>query len=443
MSRSQTSLLCFLLLAGAGCGDEPRTPAPAERPDVVLVLFDTFRPDYLGRNGYRRTTAPFLEDLMTRSAVFENAYSTSSWTAPATGSVFTSLYPTRHGVIEGFLANRQRSRTLEQRIVLNRLPAEVPTLPELLSAAGYATFGLASNINVGDEIGFDRGFDRFERLTDRSAERLAAKLESWREDLERGPSFVYLHFNDVHEPYDPRAPWYEESDDELARMISAYDSEISFLDRALEKLYRDFGWDRNTLLMIVSDHGEEFKDHGKLGHGFSLWNELMRVLMVVSGPDLGIPAREVKTHVSLVDVVPTILDLLGLEVPDGRDGRSLAPLLAETPSAGAVRELEKRTIFAHRIRHRARAGKETQHMWAAVRGPWKLIDKPGGKRLYHLERDPAEKDPVGREHRKLRARLVAELEAFRAGGFRTGGEQTEVEIDQKTYEQLKTLGYVE
>ncbi len=442
-------ILALLLLAGlflaAGCSP-PGKAEPEARPNVVLIVIDTFRPDHLGINGYRRATAPFLEGLLERSTVFPRASSTSSWTAPATSSLFTGLYPPRHGVTEGFLAYRQRSQTVEellgQTITLNRLPADVATLPELLKRAGYGTFGLATNINIGPEIGFDRGFDRFEKMTDRSARKVAERLQPWHDELlGPRPSFLYLHFNDVHEPYQPRAPWYRVEGDELARTVSAYDSEISFLDRVIEELYGELGWDRGTLLVVVSDHGEEFREHGQIGHQFTLYQELTGVLLAFSGEDLGIPAAAVEMPASLIDVAPTILGRLGIPAPADRDGRSLARFLVA--GGRPPGELAERTLFAHRLRHRTRSGRGLQHLWAAVRGPWKLIEHPSGGRLYHLEEDPAEKHNRLEEHPEIAAELRRELDHFRAQGFRQNGDEVEIELDRETLERLKSLGYVE
>jgi arylsulfatase A-like enzyme len=361
--------------------------------------------------------------------------------------VFTSLYPTRHGVTTGFLAHQRHAAMAEEsgrKIVLNRLPASMETLPELMRGAGYATFGLATNINIGDEIGFDRGFDRFDRSNGRSAGKVARQLAAWQKKIQRPgrPYFLYLHFNDVHAPYKPRDPWYEDTGKELARTVSAYDSEISYLDRLLEGLYRDFGWQRNTLLMVVSDHGEELGEHGRMGHEFSLFEELMRVLMVVSGEDLDIPARTVDVPASLVDVLPTILDLAGAPPPNDRDGRSLAPFLGPDPPA-ADSALARRTLYAHRLKPAGPADPEALHMWAAVDGTWKLIDAPGDRQLFQIEVDPRERRDRSERRPGIAARLERQLDQFRAGGFAGAGDTAEVELDDKTLEELKTLGYVQ
>ncbi len=428
----------------------------AERPDVVLIVLDTFRPDHLGFNGYNRSTAPFLEALMERSAVFTRAFSTSSWTAPATSSLFTGLYPMRHGVTEGFLAHRRRSAALEdligEKMSLNRLPEDVETLAELLQNYGYATFGVATNINIGHEIGFDRGFGRFAKMIETPAVDVVSKISEWREQmLSARPYFLYLHFNDVHKPYETRAPWYLEGDGDEAG-VAAYNSEIGYLDSVIAKLFDDYGWDRETLLVVVSDHGEEFGEHGQYGHRFSLYDELVRVLFVISGNDVGIPAGVIRTPVSLIDVMPTIVELVGVEPPDGRDGHSVAELLvgrslldsssAVSTSTGNARALQRRTLFAHRMNRRPREARE-DHLWTAIRMPWKLVMPPQGHpRLYHLGEDPEELTDVSEEHVDVAAGLAAELLAFQSTARRQG-ENIEVEIDEDTLKTLESLGYVE
>lgn len=477
----RVAALLVVSLLGWGCGgtepqtseapptaageSSPRTGA-GDRPDVVLVTIDTFRPDRLGTLGGERTTAPFLEELMARSVIFERAFSTSSWTAPSTSSLLTGTYPVNHGVIEGFMAHRNRrdhEKSLEASVTLNRLPDELPTLAEILRQEGYRTFGASSNINIGPAIGFDRGFDHFEQFGDLvPAEELADRLVAWshESDWNAGPRFVYLHFNDVHGPYEEREPWFVPSDDPMENTLSAYDSQISYLDGVLADLYRRFDWDRNTVFAIVSDHGEELGERGRVGHFFSLHQELMRVLMVVSAPDLGVVGgRRLEHNTSLIDVVPTLLDLLGIQARE-LDGMSLAPWLLDQVEREDQARLRRRTLFGHRQLWDVRQGGRTpKHLWAAVRGNWKLIDHPAGPekyrpKLYDHAADAGEaEDLVPLIHRSRRAGLDAHgeevldalrkvLESFRSGGFHQG-ERREITLDAEALEKLEALGYVQ
>jgi len=299
---------------------------------VVLVLIDTLRADHLEAYGYEHASAPFLSSVAARAVLFRNAFSTSSWTAPATASVFTGLYPTRHTVTKGIKADDDTRRELETegaaRVVATAIPAAIRTLPQFLQDAGYRTVGVAANINIGSALGFDRGFDSFEHLHRSSAEELSASIRAMhREAGSDRPGFTYIHFNDVHGPYTERAPWYRAQSDPFRARIERYDSEISYVDDVLGRLYRDLAWDRDTIFCVVTDHGEEFKDHGNTGHGFSLFGEVQRVVMILAAPSLDVGPAVVDANVSLVDVLPTILELAGLETPEDADGRSLLLLL--------------------------------------------------------------------------------------------------------------------
>jgi len=440
--------LAAALLALAACDDavEPR------RPDVVLIVIDTLRPDHLALDGYEAPTAPFLAELAEGSAVFERAHSTSSWTAPATASVFTGLYPTEHGVTLGFFAHRRMAEELEagEAVSLrpNRLPADRPTLPECFRRAGYRTFGVSTNVNIGPELGFDRGFDHFARLTGTErnaapgAETVAEQLRAWSEELVGPePRFLYLHFMDPHVPYHPREPWYEEharrlGDDKEA----AYDSEIDYLDRALAQLFDEHGWKEDTLVMILSDHGDEFREHGRVGHQDSLHGELMRVLALVHAPNLGVGARRHDGNVSLIDLVPTLCSLAGVE-PPGEGGLDLGPLLLSAAGEMELADtLEQRLLFAHRG---VPPGYTTDALWAVVQGEWKLIRGPQGLQLFRHTDDRFEQEDLLAEHPELARELEAVLERFAASASWGSGERAELELDEEMLERLRELGYAE
>ena len=450
-ARPRLELIAALALACAAPACAPSAPADAgdapapgaePRADLVLILIDTLRPDHLQPYGYEAPTSPFLARLADRAVVFERAFSTSSWTAPATASVFTGLYPNEHGVVAGFRAQRHLDEALEERLQLVALPADRATLPELLADAGYATFGLASNINVGSELGFDRGFEQFERLHRAPAAEIVERVLAWRAQLDpERPYFLYLHLNDVHMPYEGRPEFgYEPGAEGLENQIAAYDSEIRYLDHWLGELDRGMGWaaGRDTFLMLVSDHGEEFLEHGAVGHRFSLHAEVNDVLMMVAAPGAAAGAR-VGANASLVDVLPTLLDAAGLEPPPGLAGRSLAPLLA-APAA----ELGERALFAHRVRGKSeRPLDERRALWAIVSGPWKLLldETDGSARLYDTAADPGETEDLAAARPELVERLRAELETFRSETVLHAGSEVEVLVDQELLEHLRELGY--
>jgi arylsulfatase A-like enzyme len=431
-----------LAVVGAACGGE-RSVRSA--PDVVLILIDTLRPDHLGFYDYQRATAPYLASLARNGTVFEHANSTSSWTAPATASVFTGLYPISHGVTEGFFAHRDRMRELAETgaavMPLNRLPADVPTIAEVFARARYRTYGAATNVNVGPHIGFDRGFDRFEYAHRATAGKLLERIEPWGAEMAASskPTFLYLHLNDVHFPYERREPWYTARDDPLADEIAAYDSQIAYVDHYLAALGSAFGWDDRTLVAVVSDHGEEFDEHGGRRHRGGLYQELTHVLMMFRGP--GVPVARISAEVSLVDVLPTLTELAGLPADASgdvaRDGRSLAPLMRGGPGAAPF---AGRTLLAHRAMENERFG---QHWWAAIRGDWKLIVDPDGAQLYDHARDFFEHDDRAARNPERTSELRAELHALRTSAVRHGRVSASVPLDADLLQALEALGYVD
>jgi arylsulfatase A-like enzyme len=417
------------------------------------VVIDTLRPDHLGTYGYERETAPFLAELARDGAVFTDAFSTSSWTAPATASLFTSLHPIEHGVTMGLFAQKESHHDAGAAIV-RRLPPSFATLPERLRERGYRTFGLAANANIGPEIGFSRGFERFERLHGLSrfdsapAPALLAKLQEWGIDGKSdGSPFLYLHFNDVHAPYDRQEPYLVEGKPRPGEgpgaraKRSLYDSEIGLVDATLRELFTRQPFWRDGLVIVVSDHGEELLDHGAYGHRATLYGELVRVLLLVHGPGLGVKAGRHRGNVSLLDVLPTLMDLVGGSQDPLWRGVSLAGLLREETKGDAL-GLEERSLVSHRVR--ASQGQERE-LWSVTRGSFRLIRKEdGAEELYDVASDRGERVNAVDLHPDVADRLRKELGAFLSSVRPlSGGELQEVPLDAEDLRALEELGYVE
>lgn len=412
---------------------------------MIVVTIDTLRADHLDLYGYPKDTAPFIRSLGEQSAVFTNAFSTSSWTAPATASLFTGRYPVFHGVTMGIHAHRRIAEQVEKEgkasIELNRIPDELALLPEVLGRAGYATFGVSTNLNVGHEIGFDRGFDRFKRKNMASAEYVRDRLRSWRDEiLASEPWLLYLHLNDAHAPYEGRAPWYQKSRDERQDVVAAYDSEIRYVDGILAEILGDFDAEGSALVLLLSDHGEEFWERGELGHRLSLHGEVNRVVFAVHGPAVGVRPSRREENVSLVDVLPTLVELLGIEGPAETDGVSLARLVRGNDEDGAVTEtLRQRALIGHRVDETG-SGRE---LWSAVRGAWKLIQEGPARQLYELSSDPGERLDRASEDPSIAKTLSDRVAALRSRASQVGDARVEISIDAGRLEALRKLGYVE
>ncbi len=430
----------FMLVLVCSCAED----VGPTHPNVVLIIVDTLRADRMAFNGCPQSTAPFLEDLACRSLVFENAWSPSSWTLPATVSILTSVHPFQHGVTN--LAGLELEPG-EEPVPINCIPEELETLAESLRAAGYRTYGVVSNLLVGAEVGFDRGFDRFVQLQDEDADAVNGVVSDWHEEmLAQGPFFLYLHYIDPHDTYHAREPWFEPArsraesgwseefredavdpdqidwfmsrldpkPDGLAEMKArefspsdlrhflawckaAYDSEIGFVDARIRDIFEMLDLE-DSIVVFLSDHGEEFYEHGHLTHGQNLYGETMRVPLFLYLPDEGAPRGRVAAHVSTLDIAPTLRRLLRLPALDQDQGQDLLGDATRQPVFGSL------------------AGKSGQHeleedLRSIIRGDHRLIvqgDGPG--ELYDLASDPLERTDLADELPEVVAELLRELD---------------------------------
>ncbi len=419
----------ILLLASLSCA--PRRAADA-RPDIVLVVVDTLRADHLGAYGYSRPTSPNIDAFARRSALFESAWAGAPWTLPSVMSIMTGRYPSSHRVENDGL----------------RLAPEVPTLAETLAGAGYATAAFVSHIYVDRPFGFERGFAAFEDFgMSRPGYRLEAGLEptadrvtdaalGWLSAREARPSFLFVHYFDPHWPYAPPAAYrdlfrndyrgpLDATYDSISKfqdparplpedyrrfLLDRYDGEIRFVDdqvgRLLEGLRRS-GRAERTWVILTADHGEEFKEHGSMGHGRQLYEEVVRVPLIVGRPaEVGGGAaagRRVVEPVSGVDLFPTIDALAGTAPPAGLQGRGFAAFLA--PKEEAAREPEgTRPLVSETVRLNA-------YRKAVREGRLKLIRIMDENRteLYDLLADPAERRDLSEERSDDRRRLLRAL----------------------------------
>jgi len=435
--RSAPLLLAACLAALAACA-----PAP-HRPNVVVVVIDTLRADRLPFYGYGKDTAPYLGEWARRGVVFDRAWSASSWTAPSTASLFTSVYPIQHGVTVGLKLYEDVKRRQDPSITLNRIPDELETLPVFLRDLGYRTFGITDNPNVVEREGFERGFDRFRNFDYAGGEQVNAVLERWLDEIRAAPrAFVYLHYMDPHWPYHERQPWFEPPapGDEVARVHALYDSEIRYVDECIRQAFERLGVDEEWVVVLTSDHGEELLQRGSLQHDFKLYSELTHVPLIVNHPGAEPVRRRVGANVSLLDVLPTLREILGAPASDQDEGVSLVPYYLDEALPG------ERTIFSMRSRLEVRGG---QRLRAVVHGQRKLIlgeqegDAAEYRELYDLDRDWAETRNLAAEDAGSADELATRWRRFEADARRWERDAREVRLDPDEVESLRGLGYVE
>ncbi len=430
-----------------------RPPLPKTAPNVILLTVDTLRADHLGSYGYSRKTAPFFDSLAEQGVLFERAYSTSSWTVPAVVSLVTGRSPSVHGIIFGAARD---NRIIEQQPI----PMTLPTLPEMLHDLGYTTFGLTSNGHLLAPLGFARGFDQYECLGFADAVELEVVFEQWFEKINNSePYFLWLHFLDPHAPYRVQEPYFTEiwgkkkrhnallgesaarnydvlnldrQSDEVAFIQALYDSEIRRVDEIARTVLSRLTGQRNTLTIFSSDHGEEFLDHGRFGHGRTLYEESVRVPLVVVLPDGRHAGRRIQTPVSLLDVIPSMADVLGVHWGTVVDGQSWMPLLSNGPVA------TNRDLFLSLSR-----GRELR---AVVSDSWKFVydlNDPKMNELFELDTDPHEltnrQDDDSTRAKETRSRIVDHIVAASSEHHRGGS----IEMSKEHTEQLRALGYLD
>lgn len=365
MRRRQLLALGALLALAAvfswRLGDD-RAP---RRRNYILISIDTLRADHLGAYGYGRDTSPFFDDLATRGILFERAISQIPGTLPSHMSIFTGLYPAEHQVYppESILS-----------------PA-IETLPEAFRRSGYRTGGFTDGGYMDGRYGFARGFETFEDIiadADKSAEYIFGRGAEFLRGLKKGePFFLFLHTYQVHDPYrpppgyaarfwsGPPPPAFDPTGQNLsevnlglrtitpeaARYFEAlYDADIRATDDALRRLFahlRDLGLLDDTVILITSDHGEEFLEHGKVVHE-QIYDECLHVPLLVLAP--GAAPRRVRSLVELVDIAPTLYELAGIAPRTRPSGTSLRPRMegVEDPRREATAEafaFPARTIY--------------------------------------------------------------------------------------------------
>lgn len=444
-----TALLASAALALCGCGESARYETPR---NLLLISVDTLRADALGAYGATQGDTPSIDALARGAVVFENAVSQSSWTLPAFASILTSTYPSTHEV-DSFRAS---------------LDPSFRTLGEVLTDAGFATGAVTSHVYVGPKHGMDQGIDDFDDSLVREmtaqpratspvvSERGLGWMEEAVADGERW--FLWLHYFDPHFPYvrhdDPEKPEGATRDD--------YRADVAYTDRwigeVLDGLER-LGAADDTLVVLVSDHGEEFREHDKLRHGFTLFREVVHVPLIARVP--GVAPRRVRGAVGGVDVLPTVLQLLDLPTPERAVGRSLVPAmlggtLSELPILSELRLNPAYHSDSVRLGRWKlvldRSGRSTLGFAASEGGPptdWSMQPNPPQAEqglvalLYEVESDPHERHDVADEHPEQVARLRSVLESMQARA-RAGaiGTRDDVEHSAQELRVLRQLGYV-
>jgi len=483
--------------------------------NVVLYVIDALRPDHCSLYGYDRPTTPCLEQLATDAVVFEKAYSVSTWTKPVAASILSGAYPALHGV----------------RMYRDIYTGRTHWLPDILRRAGYATCGISSIGNVSSSLGFAHGFEDFLDLYKEpklKGVRQVSTSDEWRlyheadttvllplgEDVTRyaltwlqahsgnGPFFLFLWTMDPHDPYNPPSqfrhfldPLYKGRSDgsivsirrartrsDVQRLIDLYDGEIAYADSCLGMFIDDLkemGIYDETLLIVMSDHGEAFGEHGDFGHGHIPFEETARVLLVMKLPYSQFAGYHVDQLVTLVDIMPTILDYTGLiaETPTSPfiQGRSLRPTIERreavheqvfletqateaNPQIYAVRSVRWKYVSIQRSSLGQRKVKDVLRHLSSRASLGKILSNPvfyirrrfgyASEMLFDLESAPCEQQNVARNYpaitENMRALLTEWLMVNQDLSTRGSFDEFEApQVDEATIQHLRALGYLD
>lgn len=468
-------------LAISGCRSQPTEPPPAVAPpSVFLLMVDTLRADYLGAYGFDGPISPNLDRLAAESIVFENCSSVAPWTKPAIASLFTGLDPTVHRVLTqdgryGEAGNRRARVALETDV----LPDAAVTLAEALRDQGYATGAFVANPWINAKHGFAQGFDRFDdRFADNAtpAERVIEAAEKWlaRFRSAERPVFLYLHFMDVHDPYDApeadvdavrgspsfgtehrlaeeqlpvsavrhmrllRLPWtLSDEVHSLREWRTRYAGGVRAFDRRigpfLERL-RAAGWLERTILIVTSDHGEELFEHGHWMHGHNLFEHQLAIPLFVRMPNGAGGGTRTSELSSLVDIFPTVLAAVGAPARDDLTGFDLDPTWRPSGST-AVRT----SAFATGVKSKPKLHSVRDARHKLVQD----VDSAEGL-LFDLSEDLFEQRNIWRQQPTTAFALGDELDRHLAASARHAGVGREAAaIPPAVEERLRALGYLE
>jgi arylsulfatase A-like enzyme len=438
---------------------EPVPASSSSRPNVILISIDSLRSDHLSCYGYQRETSPNLDRLANENILFQNAFSTTTWTFSAHRSLLTSTFP----------------EATDLRTYMDPIPSNVVTIAEVFADHGYETAGFVSIDLLDSKYGFGQGFQLYDDDSvdyaspkdahfDITTPTLHHAVEQWLGRKSQKPFFLFLHYWDVHYDYNPPSPYdkmfnpdykgdmsffdfiknpkihKDMHPDDLEQILALYDGEIAFTDFYIGKLFHQLkkaGLYENSLIVVTADHGDEFFEHGKKGHMRTLYDEVLRVPLIMKFPSGSAiePNQKVDDVVSIVDIMPTILGSLGMTPSSEVQGRNLIPALRGIP-------LPKDAFIYASLRNQ---------MFALRSARSKFIQRSNlpTKEFYDLMADPGETKNILKNQRNEADRqvfILLDLLNLQRTHLRSRPfliNQVSREPDDDLKEQMEALGYVQ
>jgi len=431
--------------------------------NIVLITIDTLRADHLSCYGYERKTSPNIDDIAEKGITFKNAIAPSSWTAPSMVSLFTSTYPINHGVIHG-LNYRRESKNYNKEV----FSSDLITLPAILKTQGYTTFGVSSNHNLTAQFGFARGFDYFTYRGQATADRVNRSVYSWVDAINKSDKyFLWVHYMDPHHPYRARSPWIEHyssqsltkkldlsemsarellrliptfKDDPqaLSNLVALYDSEINYVDSHIGDLIQKFNLDKNTLLIITSDHGEEFLEHNFIGHSINLYQETIHIPLVIKLPH-SFKKRIVNKYVNLVDIMPTILHILDINSPEQTLGKK------KKKKKGPLLWLKKMLIRREKPEYSFAELDKESVLKTIITPEWKYIYdfRRKNEQLYNIKSDLLELHNLVDKETEQRNQLKEQLFNWASSAKQYYAKSLSIQLSPEERKKLEAMGYLQ
>ncbi|MFQ5500904.1 MAG: sulfatase-like hydrolase/transferase [Phycisphaerae bacterium] len=417
---------CLIGCALCGCNKTeppaPDEPAVAQPPvNVLLITLDTTRADHIGCYGSATARTPALDGLAAGGVRFDQAFSHVPLTSPSHVSLMTGTYPAVNGV-------RTNGMSVSE--------SDISTLAEQFKTAGYQTGAFVAAFVLHARFGLNRGFDHYDddlrdaqtvsgEMLERRGDRVCDSALAWLDQHASGPFFAWVHFFDPHSPYAPPEPYGSEFSD-------PYDGEIAFTDAQVQRLVTWLDEKKlreRTLIVVAGDHGEAFGEHGETQHGYFIYEPTQHVPLIFALPSRVPTGKVVTAPVGLVDVFPTLMELMQWEGPSTLDGRSLVDVWKSSRAVG-------RPVYAESESPRL------NYAWARLRSlttaEWKYIDAPNAE-LYDRRMDPGEMHNVIADHAEDAARLKKALQELVAT-MRPRYSGT-TQLDSAARRRLESLGY--
>lgn len=417
-------------------------------PNVLLISLDACRADHLSCYGYNRKTSPFLDEIASDGIRFSNAFANTHGTKPSHTTILTSLYQETHKVAY---------HAIEEKPPLDPVPTQVLMLQEILKVYGYITLGVTDGGQLGHEFGFDRGYIEYDDQGGgviSGCQKLVELISKYQSI--GNPIFAFYHTYEVHSPYFPPenykhifgayrsefiptsenllkvtdTAWRDLSKKDIEFLKAMYDSEIRFTDDTLRTTFdklKKLGFLKNCIVVITADHGEEFGEHGGVLHRKHLYDELLKVPLIISGTDL--PKGKVDERLaSSVDIVPTVLAYLGLKARTPMAGRDLLAFRSKSPEA-------EEAVFSQygNLRYSIRTRN------------WKFIEtiKPHKLELCDLRQDPQEQMNIAIQYPNVITLFRSLLETWKKNQFDLLiQKEGKVRLTKELIDRLRSLGYV-